>query len=238
VGVPDDPLRADDALVGAEHEDVLLDSGAADDGEQDADYADPRHDVDEHPTSIAPPLDDRPTTEIPRVVGPAPEPRGRFAGVKPWAVFAAVAVVVITTTTTLASWLQGPTAERQSFTGLMQPPTPTATVAPPAPVEATPPPPPSAEPEPKPEPKPQPAARPTTQRPRATRAPAAPPPPPPAAAVNAPATPDGEKQKEEEESAPKTSAPRGAAVAEAPETTGGTDSADAEKQKEEEDSDD
>lgn len=173
---PDDPLRADDAVVGAEHEDVLLGSGAADEAEPDVPYAGPTPaDDDEHPTSVAP-MDDQPTMEIPAVVGPAPAPRGRFARVAPWAVFAAVAVVVIAATSTFAAVLQGPTAERQSFTGLIQVPTATASAPPPA--QAAPPPSPEAEPTPEPEKKPEPAARPT-QRPRATRAPA--PPPPPAA---------------------------------------------------------
>jgi hypothetical protein len=227
VGEPDDPLRADDALVGAEHEDVLLGAGAADEGESGAGYDESGHDdVDEHPTSIAA-LDDRPTTEIPPVVVPAPQPRGRFAGVASWVVFAAVAVVVIAATTTWASWLQGPTAERQSFTGLIQPPVPTATSSPPPPAETTAAAPPSAEPEPQPERKPEPAARPT-QRPRVTRAPA--PPPPPAAAVNAPVTPDGEKK---EEKPPKTSAASGPAVADA--DTSEKETADAGKQKTEDD---
>ena len=191
VDEPDDPLRADDPLVGAEHEDVLLGSGAADDDDPAAEYADTgQEDVDDSPVSGAV-LDDRPTTKLPPVVvaAPAPEVQGRWAGAAPWAVFAAVAVVVITATTTLASWLQGPTAERQSFTGLIQSP-PTSSVAPVAPAEPAPPPPtPEPEPQPtpeaKPDPDPAPAARPT-ERPRPTRAqPAA---PPPAATVNAPAS--------------------------------------------------
>jgi type IV secretory pathway VirB10-like protein len=208
VGEPDDPLRADDALVGTESEDVLLDSGAADEGESRAEYAgyvDPApDDPDEHPTSVAS-LDDRPTTELPPVVGPAPEPRGRLAGLAPWAVFAAVAVVVIAATTTWAAWLQGPTADRQSATPMIIQPVPTATVAAPPTVAAAPPAP-AAEPEPDPEPEKAPAAR-TAQRPRPTRAPA--PPPPPAEAVNAPTTPDTKK-----DTPPATKAPAsGAAVA-------------------------
>ncbi|TWF74131.1 hypothetical protein FHX44_1110 [Pseudonocardia hierapolitana] len=204
---PDDPLRADDPLVGAEHEDVLLGSGTAEEREPAAEHVDSvQDDLDENPTFVAT-SDDRPTTELPRVVAPtpAPEPTTWSGGVAPWAVFAAVAVVVIAATTTLASWLQGPTSERQGFTGLTQP-FPTATSAPPAPVEA-PAAPPSAEPEPEPEPEP--AARPT-QRPRATKAPAAP--RPPAAAVNGRATPNGE---EKEEPASTTSAPSLPAAADA-----------------------
>jgi hypothetical protein len=199
VAEPDDPLRADDPLVGAEHEDVLLGSGPAEEGEPAAGYVDSvRDDVDENPTFVAT-LDDRPTTELPPVVAsaPAPEPTTWLGGAAPWAVFAAVAVVVIAATTTLASWLQGPTSERQGFTGLTQP-FPTATSAPPAPAAPVAAPPVSAEPEPEPEP----AARPT-QRPRATKAPA-PAARPPAAAVNGPATPDGE---EKEEPAPPSSPP-------------------------------
>jgi outer membrane biosynthesis protein TonB len=211
VSEPDDPLRADDPLVGAQHEDVLLGSGAADDDDPAAEYADTgQEDVDESPVSGAV-LDDRPTTKLPPVVAPAsaPEQQGRWAGAAPWAVFAAVAVVVITATTTLASWLQGPTAERQSFTGLIQPP-PTSSVAPVAPAEPAAPPP-TAEPEPQPEPDPDPeparAERPT-ERPRPTRAqPAA---PPPAAAVNAPAS---RTPKPEEEPQARTSAPNAPAAA-------------------------
>ncbi len=238
---PDDPLRADDPLVGAQHEDVLLGSGAADDDDPAAEYADAGHeDADESPESVAV-LDDRPTTKLPPVVAAAPaaEPQGRWSGAAPWAVFAAVAVVVITATTTLASWLQGPTAERQSFTGLIQPP-PTSAVAPVAPAEPAPPPP-TAEPEPQPEanpdPDPAPAARPT-ERPRPTRAqPAA---PPPAAAVNAPAS----RTPKPEEPPAATSAPQAPAAAEADtaerdtaEKDGEQESADADKAKPDEDSD-
>jgi hypothetical protein len=213
VNEPDDPLGADDPLVGAQHEDVLLGSGRADDDDPAAEYADTGHeDVDDESPASAAVLDDRPTTKIPPVVTSesAPEPQGRWAGAAPWAVFAAVAVVVITATTTLASWLQGPTAERQSFTGLLQPPT-TSSAAPVAPAEPASPPP-AAEPEPQPEPDPDPAPAPVarpTERPRPTRAqqPAA---PPPAAAVNAPAS---RTPKPEEESAAKTTAPKAPSAA-------------------------
>jgi hypothetical protein len=205
VAEPDDPLRADDALVGAHHEDVLLGADPVDDDEP----APLPDELDEVPAPVAV-LDDRPTTELPPVVvAPAPEPPGAWAGVAPWAVFAAVAVVVIAATTTWASWLQGPTAERQSFTGLIQP---TFTASAPAPVEAAPAPDPDPEPEAEPQPDPQPAperqqvARPT-QRPRVTRPPAT---PPPAAAVNAPATPTGKPQGQ---SSAKTPAPSSAAAA-------------------------
>jgi outer membrane biosynthesis protein TonB len=233
----DDPLRADDALVGAEPEDVLLGSGAADEGDPRADHADSTPgDVREEATSVVS-LDDRPTTELPPVVGPALEPRGRFAGVASWAVFAAVAVVVIAATTTLGAWLQGPTAERQSFTGLIQP-VPTSTAS--APPAAAPAPTPSAEPAPEPAPEKQPAARPT-QRPRATRAPAPAQPPPPAAAVNAPTTPEKKPEapgaKTSAASAPAAAGADGA-VQDSSARDSATDSAAKDSEKQSTDSDD
>lgn len=236
---PDDPLRADDALVGAQHEDVLLGSDPVDDDEP----ADPvLHEVEEIPVAVAV-LDDRPTTELPRlVVEPAPEPPGRWAGAAPWAVFAVVAVVVIAATTTWASWLQGPTAQRQSFTGLMQP-VPTSAAAAPqaAPIAPAPSPDPEPEVEPQPEPVREPVARPT-QRPRTTRTPAPAAPRPTGAAVNGTVTTSG---KPAGESAPKTSAPgaaAGAANAEAAETDDERDAdkepAEAEKPKPDDEKDD
>jgi hypothetical protein len=237
VAEPDDPLRADDALVGAQHEDVLLGS----DPVVDDDPADPVLDeVEEIPVAVAV-LDDRPTTELPRlVVGPAPEPPGRWAGAAPWAVFAVVAVVVIAATTTWASWLQGPTAQRQSFTGLMQPVT-TSAAAPPQ-VAPAPSPDPEPEVEPQPEPTREPVARPT-QRPRTTRTPAPAAPRPTGAAVNGTVTTSG---KPAGESAPKTSAPGSAAGAaanaEAAENDEGRDAekqpADADKPKPDDENDD
>ncbi|WP_343941332.1 hypothetical protein, partial [Pseudonocardia zijingensis] len=133
VGEPDDPLRSDDPLVGAEHEDVLLGSEAADVPEVEGDQPDP---ADPERATAVVPVDDRPTTEMPALVGPAPEAasRGGLSGVASWAVFAVIAVVVLTATTTLAGWLQGPTADRQAATPMLQA-VPTATAAPPPPPE-------------------------------------------------------------------------------------------------------
>ena len=188
--MPDDPLRGDDPLGGAEHEDVLLDGASGDDRSPAADAgsgddADDEAAVPDDATSFVA-LDDRPTTVIPRVEVTPPAQSRWSTGLAPWAVFAAVAVLVVAATSTWAAWLQGPTADRQVATPRIQlvptqtapaPPTPEAVASPPEPMV-----------EPEPEPEPEPAARPTQRRPTRAPAPRPEPPPPPAAAAADPET--------------------------------------------------
>lgn len=222
MGEPDDPLRADDPLVGPEHEDVLLGSGGPEAREPDAGDAGPRPAArpveDDMGATAVVPQDDRPTSVIPAMAEPAPqEPAARplLSGIMaPWAAFAAVALVVIAATSAFAGWLQGPTADRRSATPMLQP-VPTAT-APPS-VEATTPPPATTEAEPTPEPEPTRERAPrTTQRPRPTRAPA---PQPPAATAEAPASATGRLQEDQRDAdtavPPPGGAPAGAGIADA-----------------------
>lgn len=135
VAVPDDPLR-EDALVVDPPEDMLRD-----------DTPDPGVAPEPDAASVAA-LDDRPTTELPRVTAPPvppPPPRSWAAGLAPWAVFAAVGVVVIIATSTWAAWLQGPTSARQAATPRIDPVPVLTSPAPPAPATVAPPP--SPEPE-------------------------------------------------------------------------------------------